>query len=275
MKICFLLLIVLLIFVSCQNEVEIHINKSAYSYDFMNGIEYKVACHMGYHEGVSQSIYLENSIPAFRKAGEMGFFACETDLELTSDGNYICMHDPTLDRTSTGFGKINSYSLAEISHFRLKYIDGSTSDQKIPTIDDFFSICKQYGMVAFVDIKGYRDANDILSIINTIQRYNMESRTCLMGTHWLIGLVRSITNIPFVVLLNETSYSYVKEIDGYDNMIVGIDYNAVTEDRVSTLHKKGVPVFSFTVNNLEEAKKLYYKGVDVIISDIINNNSIL
>ena len=35
----------------------------------------------------------------------------ELDIQPTKDGNFICMHDETLDRTSTGKGTIKNYRL--------------------------------------------------------------------------------------------------------------------------------------------------------------------
>ena len=50
--------------------------------------------------------YPENSLEAIDNAIKMGVDIVELDVQRTKDGQLILMHDPTLDRTSTGKGKI-------------------------------------------------------------------------------------------------------------------------------------------------------------------------
>lgn len=57
----------------------------------------------------------ENSIVAVRNMQEKGFKYIETDLYATSDGVVILHHDPELDRTTDGTGKISDYTWAELS----------------------------------------------------------------------------------------------------------------------------------------------------------------
>ena len=56
------------------------------------------------HRG-SQAYGPENSIIAFEAAGRLGVWAIETDFRITRDSQVVCMHDATLERTTTGQGK--------------------------------------------------------------------------------------------------------------------------------------------------------------------------
>jgi glycerophosphoryl diester phosphodiesterase len=86
----------------------------------------------------------ENTLAAYKKCADNNL-DWETDLNLTSDGEIILMHDMTLDRTTdaeTVFGrnniKVSSRTLAEIktldagSHFSSEY-----AGEKVPTLDEF------------------------------------------------------------------------------------------------------------------------------------------
>src|ERR1700712_3688902 len=44
----------------------------------------------------------ENTVPAFRAALAAGLDFVETDVQLTSDGAAVIMHDETVDRTTNG-----------------------------------------------------------------------------------------------------------------------------------------------------------------------------
>lgn len=56
----------------------------------------------------------ENTMRAFRKGHEMGADRIEFDIQKTADGDYVVIHDPTVDRTTDGTGKVSSYSTADI-----------------------------------------------------------------------------------------------------------------------------------------------------------------
>lgn len=57
----------------------------------------------------------ENTLVAFRMALEHWWAdMLEMDVRLTRDGHVIVMHDPTLDRTTDGRGRVADHTLAEI-----------------------------------------------------------------------------------------------------------------------------------------------------------------
>jgi glycerophosphoryl diester phosphodiesterase len=65
----------------------------------------------------------ENTCASFRLAWELGADMVELDVRLTADGHPVVLHDPTLDRTTSGTGRVAERTLAEIraldagSHF--------------------------------------------------------------------------------------------------------------------------------------------------------------
>ena len=62
----------------------------------------------------------ENSLEAIDNAIKMGVDIVELDVQRTKDGELILMHDPTLDRTTTGKGKIAEVALDSIRKLKLK-----------------------------------------------------------------------------------------------------------------------------------------------------------
>ena len=75
-------------------------------------------CEMPYprlcaHRGFS-TIAPENSMPAFGAAVAMGAEEIEFDLWPTKDGEIVSCHDGTLDRVSTGTGRLSGKTLEEL-----------------------------------------------------------------------------------------------------------------------------------------------------------------
>ena len=68
-----------------------------------------VAAHRGWCDK-----YPENTMLAFRKALEVGVDQIETDVRITADGELVCIHDDSVDRTTNGSGKVCELTLAEL-----------------------------------------------------------------------------------------------------------------------------------------------------------------
>ena len=59
----------------------------------------------------------ENTLAAFHQALADGADALETDLHLTADGVFVCIHDATVDRTTNGTGDVAAMTSAELHEF--------------------------------------------------------------------------------------------------------------------------------------------------------------
>ena len=88
------------------------------------------------HRGGMQEGYPENCIASCEKTiSEMPTFF-EIDFSFTKDSVMVLMHDLTLDRTTTGSGPVENYTLEELQQFRLKDRYGNVTDYTIPTLEE-------------------------------------------------------------------------------------------------------------------------------------------
>lgn len=62
----------------------------------------------------------ENTLAAFKATYEAGCHAFETDIHITADGQYVIMHDGTLDRMTNGTGRIEEVSSDYIRSLKTK-----------------------------------------------------------------------------------------------------------------------------------------------------------
>ncbi len=122
----------------------------------------------------------KNSIPAFELAGKIGFWGIETDICETSDGQFVCIHDDTLDRTTNGSGAISDYTLDDLSQFQIdygNYLD-TNENLKIPTLEEYLSICSTYGNVPIIEIKNIANYD---AFLNTIIASGLETHCIITG----------------------------------------------------------------------------------------------
>lgn len=78
----------------------------------------------------------ENSLPAIRSAIAMGVDVVEIDVRRTKDGRFVIIHDLTLDRTTTGRGRVADHTLAELRGLRLRDGAGTPTAELIPTLEE-------------------------------------------------------------------------------------------------------------------------------------------
>jgi glycerophosphoryl diester phosphodiesterase len=62
------------------------------------------------HRGASTE-FPENTLPAFARAVELGAFGIELDVQLSSDGAPVVIHDDSVDRTTNGSGLVAALNL--------------------------------------------------------------------------------------------------------------------------------------------------------------------
>lgn len=65
------------------------------------------------HRG-AKAVAPENTIPAFLKAAELGADGVELDVQFSADGALIVIHNPTLEQTTDGHGRVTSFTLEEL-----------------------------------------------------------------------------------------------------------------------------------------------------------------
>lgn len=88
------------------------------------------------HRGGMVKGFPENSIATFENTLKHTPAFFEIDPRLTKDSVMVLMHDATLDRTTTGTGKLSDYTYEELKKFRLKDAEGNVTDFPIPTLSE-------------------------------------------------------------------------------------------------------------------------------------------
>lgn len=102
----------------------------------------------------------ENTMAAIREASKNGASGVELDLEFSSDGVPILMHDDTVDRTTNGSGALRHMSFSELakldaaSKHRLR---DTFAGEKIPTLQEAVEECIKLQLTIYFDVKGHPD----------------------------------------------------------------------------------------------------------------------
>lgn len=222
------------------------------------------------HKGITQNAP-ENTVPSFEAAGAGGAWAIETDIQATSDGYLICMHDTTVDRTTDGTGSIASMTMAEIDQLRIK----NHPDLKVPTVEQYLGICKTYGCVPCMELKNVASSQEMITkLLQIITDYGLESTAVILCSQYSIGYVQCINpKIRCVFIIDPTNLErWITHVQRYFNVSVTIASGTytVTHDIIKQLHAAGLAVNVGDVNDVEEIKGYFAMGADSVSSDFIS-----
>lgn len=114
------------------------------------------------HRGNS-SRFAENTLPAFRSAAELGVPMQEFDVRATRDGELVCIHDATCDRTSDAAQVLGPGAMvAEATLEELRRLDvGSWHDDtgpaRLPTLAEVLAVVLP-GAIPLIEHKAGRAA---------------------------------------------------------------------------------------------------------------------
>ncbi|MBI5775335.1 MAG: glycerophosphodiester phosphodiesterase family protein [Verrucomicrobia bacterium] len=88
------------------------------------------------HRGGAARGWPENCLPTFEETLKHSFATLEIDPRYTKDGAIVVHHDTTLERTTTGKGRVTDFTLAELKQLKLKDTEGNVIAFQMPTLGE-------------------------------------------------------------------------------------------------------------------------------------------
>ena len=90
----------------------------------------------------------ENTLAAFQRAVDDGADVIETDLHVTADGHFVCIHDDAVDRTTNGRGGVRDMTLAQIKVLSAGAGWDEYAEERVPVLDEVFALVPDAIVVA-------------------------------------------------------------------------------------------------------------------------------
>jgi glycerophosphoryl diester phosphodiesterase len=136
------------------------------------------------HRAVSAPDQPENSIAAIEATGRaIPNAILELDAALTKDGHLVLMHDETMDRTTTGRGRVMDLTLAQVKRARLKASNGALTRAAPPTLGEALDAAGRVGAIASIDLKpaeGGATVDLARAVIDQVRRSGAANRVILI-----------------------------------------------------------------------------------------------
>lgn len=276
----FILFICLLFFVSISYAQKIQVMnfknvEEMYTY-FRYSSDKKI---ISGHRGTIEHGMPENSIAAMNEVLKKTPAIFEIDPRLTKDGVPVMVHDATLDRTTTGKGKVSDYTWKELKKLRLKDHDSKSTAYRINTLDEMIKWAKGKTVLNL-------DKKDLPLEMTAeiIRKHNAYA--------WVWVTVHTVEQARFYLDKNPKQYMsmHIKDQKAleafknsglpYDRMIVyiGPEIKPENQDMYNFFKEKGVlcmisaaPTYDKLKNKEERAAKyraVFADGAGVLESDL-------
>ena len=236
----------------------------------LNTIIGKTIAHRGLYSSVP-----ENTIASFEQACLNGFWGIETDIYNTLDGELVCIHDKTVDRTTDGTGTVNNMTFKEIQACTIDTGNGISDypGLKIPKFEDYIAVCKQYGAIPVIEIKGIKN-NDIKyykKMLSIIREYGMEDNCMCIGSLECMTIVRSLTRRIHVQVIvyqgDDPTDDLLLQIAALENSGADFHNTHISSNMIKKCHELGLLVNCWTINDSHIIENFRNLGVDFITSN--------
>jgi glycerophosphoryl diester phosphodiesterase len=220
----------------------------------------------------------ENTLEAYRKAIELGVEMIECDVNITRDGTLVMIHDSTLDRTTTGSGRISAATWEEI-----KQLDAGAKFKpefagvRVPSTEETLLLYKEAGILSCFEVKG-ADADEsdriALGLVELFVKHNMLDTAFLSSYHHeALHLAKS--KCPELLLAPERlpddapadPPEALRQAKAFSAPVLQHQYTVLTADVVRALHENEIAVWSWSTTDEASMVLSIDLGADALMGD--------
>lgn len=225
---------------------------SAPSTEFVNVV--KGIAHKGF-----SSVAPENTLPAYKLAKSNGFFYVETDIQYTSDGVAVCLHDGTIDATSNGTGKIWEMTFDQVRQYDFGSWKSATyAGTQIPSFEEFIRLCRDIVLHPYIELKaaGTTEAQ-AKALVDMVDAVGMKDKVTWISFYYakLAYIVdydaKSRIGVLANALTTENSSTYLATVQGLltGQNEVFIDTSSITNEAANICKDAGIPMEVWTTDS--------------------------
>lgn len=226
------------------------------------------------HRGFS-SQYPENTMTAFRKALEAGADGIEFDARMTQDGKIIIMHDPTVDRTTNGKGKVRDLTYAEIYGMDAGIKKGVVfENEHIPVLEQ---VLDELGgkLLLNVELCNYEEGDNRMlanQTVELIEKYKLVDSVIVSSFRFnnLVYVKDKNPNISCALIAKQGLLgAFARNLLNHSVSVDALHpfFTDTTPGLIRREQQCGRKVRAWTVNDPKEIRRLYDLGADAIFTD--------
>ena len=224
------------------------------------------------HRGNS-SVAPENTMAAFESAWRAGADVIELDIQLSSDGRAVVIHNDTVEETTDGSGPVSSRTAAQLAAFDAgSWFSEAYAGQRIPLLTEVLAwMGPRPPLELLLEFKGHWDAAPIDAVVRDIEAAELVERTVMQSfsvptVHALADVAPDIRRGLLINTFDASTFSLTAQVRAAQCNPSG-QLLLDQPDLLDRIRERGMQAMVWTVNEPEHWAALIRSGADGIITD--------
>lgn len=214
----------------------------------------------------------ENTMAAFKLAIEQGADGIELDIQMSADGQLVVIHDEKLNRTTNGKGLVAAHTYEQLKQFNAAAsFKKGIQFEHIPLLTQVLELLAPTKLELNIELKNgvipYTGMEE--AAIHLVRQYGMEDRVTFSSfNHY--SVVKLAKLAPDI----ETAILYVAGIYEPWNYALPLGiralhpfYYGAMPEIVHGAQQAGMKVRPYTVDKIDDLKRMIAIGVDAVITN--------
>ncbi|MFW5869128.1 MAG: glycerophosphodiester phosphodiesterase [Armatimonadota bacterium] len=224
------------------------------------------------HRGRS-GVYPENTMVAFEAAIDVGADFIELDVRRTADGEIVCIHDATVDRTTDGSGEVSEMTLAEVQEVDAGvWLGDEHAGARVPLLRD---VLEQIAprLVVDIEIKQRGIADQVARIVQetgalrraTVISFDLDDLRVAKDTvpSLACGLITSRPDDDDVA----REHLLIASALECGANFISCSHRAITRTLVRECHLAGLLLMAWTMDAEEDLQRMIEMQVDALVTN--------
>jgi glycerophosphoryl diester phosphodiesterase len=231
-------------------------------------------------------LYPEHTLEAFKFSTDLGVDVLELDIQATSDGKLVVLHDSTVNRTTDGSGQIGEMTLAQLKKLDAGYFFSTDNGQTfpfrgknitVPTLEEVFEAVPDKKF----NIEPKQDELSIIKPLCELLRERQATEKVILGSFQQEVLDKFRLTCPEVATsaspweaMKFLAYQKIGLAENYSPPMQALQiprslfgWQALTKDFVEAAHKMNLEIHVWTINETVDMQELIDLEVDGIMTD--------
>jgi glycerophosphoryl diester phosphodiesterase len=212
----------------------------------------------------------ENTLAGLHLAARIGCHGVEFDAMLAADDVPVVIHDETLERTTSGGGRV-----AETSSAMLARLDAggrhhaAFASEPLPTLDETLRLCAALGLWANVEIKP--SAGKDAETGRIVARHAAAAGGRLLLSSFSVEALKvaatEAPQLPRALLVEAIPADWRARMAETAALALHSSARKLSTEGAQAVRAAGFPLACYTVNRREHAERLFAMGAIAVFTD--------
>ncbi len=219
----------------------------------------------------------ENTLAALRLGAQFGYRMFEFDVKLCADHELVLMHDALLNRTTNATGRVAAATLADLARIDAgSWHSAAYAGESVPTLARVASWLRANDHLANIEIKpspGSDEETGAAVALEVRELWRDAAVPPLLSSFSVTALEAARAHapeLPRALLFTTLPEDWLETCLGLGCVAVDTHYATLSAEIIARAHEAGLRVAAYTVNDPERAEELLGWGLDVLITDAVD-----